>query len=163
MKSKFPYRFGRQPSTKRIKGVHVVDTEARDFDEALDIFEARALVARRKTGKGHKPSLKEELSRAQSRARLLKAHGKISLAGGQHSARTREAPNPPKKPDPFRTLPIEEKVRLIKEWWATGNFKPRELMYRFGLSGYEVKMIIWGDKGPWIEYWEKFGRHRSRG
>jgi len=135
---------------------HIVDTEVREFDEALDIIKARQKYANKKSTS----TLKQQLSRANLHARLQKQFGKVSLAGGQHSVPSHPLVNrPPSKPDQFKTLPLEEKYEKIKEFYATGNFKPGELAYRFGVKASIVKNLIWGE--DWKEILdEAIKRHK---
>ena len=135
----------RNATKRRGDRIHVIDTEVREFDEALDIIAAhQGRLKGAKTFKDRQPSLRSQLATAKARASLLKRHGKISLALGHHSTKTIHPPNRSKPVDPFKSLSLEEKHKKIREWYAAGYFKPGELAARFGVTAREVKTLIWG-------------------
>ncbi len=85
-------RFHRKSQITRLShGSRVVDTEFRDLEDACDMIAAQQARAKAAAVRKSRPlTLKEEFAAAKGRSRLLKYHGKISLApvgGVSHNKR----------------------------------------------------------------------------
>ena len=111
---------------RRRPSIHMLETEAHDLDEACDIIVAeRRAKKTRERMKGQKRTLSQEFASANFRAQIHKSLGKISLAGGMTSARTRRVAAKP-LPHPFRDLPEDQKPIRARQmadsgFWGVGS------------------------------------------
>jgi hypothetical protein len=129
----------KSPRGRHVLGIHVVDTEARTLDEALEILEhrrqqAKSLATRRANAKPR--TIKQELATA-----LLVTRHKL----GQIPYRTAET-----LPHPFKDLPPREQAAKVREmyddghgYWGTDRVAFRRLAKAFG--------VTYGQIVTWIE------------
>jgi hypothetical protein len=126
--------------------VHVVDTEAQTLDDALELI--RLAQARRHRRQAHlgKKSPAQEMAWARGRAHFQKYRGQISLGGSAGHNRSGRPPAREKKPDPFKSLPEDEKhLRAISMYqskdWGEGVTAGRRLARCLGVP--IEKMGVW--------------------
>ncbi len=130
---------------KRGWRTHVINTEVRSLEDALEVIQLQSREAKRHVVRtAQSPTLRQELAYAKSRSRFLKAHGKISLApvgGIDHSTTTLVAPPAPRRPDPFKGWPEDRQRTQAIEWYAEGRgaWKPQEIAIRLGVPVRLVK------------------------
>jgi hypothetical protein len=124
---------------RRVVGVHVIDTQARTFDDALAIIAARQEHARAVAARAAAPLSRAAMfARAAGRARLQKLRGEISLApvyGSPSHNRSSVPPRRAKTAHPFAALRAAQgasKRALVRAMYATGNFNSTDLIRASG-------------------------------
>ena len=122
------------------KGIHAFDTEVRTLEQACDLIAARQRAIKSGAGVAKaatEPSLRAELAKAASRARLQKMHGKISLAGGVTNNRDPRMPRKrPNSPHPYADLSLDQQRAKVREmshggFWGLGPPMHRRLAKLF--------------------------------
>lgn len=107
--------------------IHIIDTEARTIEEAVDIIWKKRInrlrsSRARKSGSSKKPlTLAQEFGGAKGRSRFQKMRGEISLALGETSKVDSRMVSKPKTPHPYKDLSLEQQRNKCREMYDSGN------------------------------------------